>query len=84
MFPFSEQWSGRPEVSVFPPTHQLDSAGGKVQSDNRFGERSNQVCRGKAELTVPALVKALKTSPVFSNKCVDRCMGEWMDRKIRR
>jgi len=35
MFPFSEQWSGQPEVSVFPPTHQLDSARGKLQSDKQ-------------------------------------------------
>lgn len=72
MFPFSLQWSGRPEVSVFPPTHQLDSARGKLRSGNRLEGRSNQVCHGKEEFKVPALVKALKTPPIFSSKCVDR------------
>lgn len=74
MFPFSEQWSGQPGVSVFPPTHQLDSARGKPSCDSRFGERSNQDCHGTAEVDVPALEKALKSSPVSSSKCV----GAWV------
>lgn len=39
MFPFSEQWSGRPEVNAFPPTHQMGSAKGKLQAHNRPREK---------------------------------------------
>lgn len=84
MFPFSEQWSGRHEVSVFPPTQQLDSARGKLQADNRFGARSNRICHGKADLNVPELVKALKTFPVFSSKCVGAWANGWVGRYVDR